>query len=393
MVTGLTIASTILAAPVASLTFLFTLETLAGLKSTSRPRPVARVIDRSAVIVVPAHNEALVISETLAALNHSLPPNCRLLVIADNCGDGTADLAKEGGAEVIERSSASQRGKGYALAFARDALKSAPPEAVLVMDADCRIDRESIRALVSATCESGLPAQAANLLFPNLRSPPLVQLSSFAFFLKNVVRQRGLQRLTGRAHLTGTGMAFTWGIFETAPLASSDIVEDLLLGISLSLRGLPPIFVPDASVWSPAAKTKVALVQRERWEGGHLQLLRRSVPRLMRVSMREKSLLSLLVAIDLSIPPLALLVMLNLIAGGVALIQLRAGGSAKIVWLVLIPLIGAGAGVIGAWLNGGRKFASAAALLRVPFYLAWKLPLYLRLLVRGAPKDWLRTGR
>ena len=49
--------------------------------------------------------------------------------------------------------------------------------------------------------------------------------------------------------------------------------------------------------------------------------------------------------------------------------------------------------VVLAWFREGRRFASAATLLRLPFYVLWKLPMYLGLARRGAPRDWLRSGR
>jgi hypothetical protein len=46
-----------------------------------------------------------------------------------------------------------------------------------------------------------------------------------------------------------------------------------------------------------------------------------------------------------------------------------------------------------AWSREGRGFASGVTLLRLPMYVVWKLPMYLGLVRRGAPKEWLRTGR
>jgi len=68
---------------------------------------------------------------------------------------------------------------------------------VIVLDADCRIDAKSLRALIACVAETGTPCQAVNLLAPDLGAGPLVQISSFAFMIKNLVRQRALQRLAG----------------------------------------------------------------------------------------------------------------------------------------------------------------------------------------------------
>ena len=108
------------------------------------------------------------------------------------------------------RTDVERRGKGFALAAAREFLRADPPDVVVVLDADCRIDRASLETLSAAAFSSRRACQAINLLAPDLAAPPMVQISNFAFLIKNLVRQRGLQRLAGRAHLTGTGMAMPW---------------------------------------------------------------------------------------------------------------------------------------------------------------------------------------
>jgi hypothetical protein len=131
---------------------------------------------------------------------------------------------------------------------------------------------------VASAKDSGRPAQAVNLLAPDLAASPLVQLSTFAFMIKNLIRQRGLQRLAGRAHLTGTGMALPWNLFASANLGGSNIVEDLALGLELADRATAPKLVSRATVWSPAASESGTLVQRSRWEGGYLATALKTAP-------------------------------------------------------------------------------------------------------------------
>ena len=87
-------------------------------------------------ILMPAHDEAPVIASTLTAISPELRASDRLLVVADNCSDDTAAVAARHGAEVIERTDASRRGKGYALDFGVRHLAARPPDVVLVIDAD-----------------------------------------------------------------------------------------------------------------------------------------------------------------------------------------------------------------------------------------------------------------
>lgn len=390
---ALTILLVALIAPVTIVTIYFALEVFAGLSPT--PPSAGRAHEhkhvRSAVII-PAHDEQAVIGQTLAGL----PPNepgLLFLVVADNCTDQTAAAAAAAGAQVIVRDDPDRRGKGFALAAARDSLRGQPPDVVVVLDADCRIDSVSLSALSAAAASSGRACQAVNLLSPDLSAPPVVQISNFAFMIKNLVRQRGLQRLAGRAHLTGTGMALPWAVFDAAELGGANIVEDLALGLDLARRAEPPLFVETANVWSPPASASGTLVQRRRWEGGYVATAIKQVPSAFVNSLFEFDSRGAVAALDLSVPPLSLLVVLNGFAFllGVAVVTL--GGP---IWPVILQVGGVALALVGlilAWMREGRRFASGATLLRLPLYVLWKLPIYLGLVRRGAPKEWLRTGR
>src|SRR5690348_7523214 len=78
-------------------------------------RPDEQFGDHPALaVLVPAHNESAVISRTLANIKQQLRGADRCVVVADNCTDNTASLAREAGAEVVERHNEVQIGKGYA---------------------------------------------------------------------------------------------------------------------------------------------------------------------------------------------------------------------------------------------------------------------------------------
>ena len=380
----------VLLCPFALLTAFFVIEVLSGLP---RGRSRTKGSGASAVVVVPAHDEAAVIGDTLTRLTDALGANMRALVVADNCTDATAERARQAGVDVLERHDAERRGKGHALAFAAEHLAADPPDVFAVLDADCAIDRDSLQALV-ARAGSGRPSQTINLLRPDPQGSPLVQLSTFAFVLKNLVRQRGLQRLAGRVHLTGTGMAMPYGLFRASSEVRSSIVEDLALGLELAERGTPPRLVTDAIVWSGGSTEQGTLIQRRRWEGGFLATALRYGPRLVGRSLRRRDLRGVLAGLDLLIPPLALFALLNTAVLAVAIALTLLG---KALWWPVIGqgmLLGAaGAAVLIAWAREGRRFVSLPVLARVPLYVLWKVPLYLGLARRGTPKEWLRTGR
>lgn len=383
----------IIAVPPVILSACFAVEVLAGLRPVRAPSSRSSLTPASSTIIIPAHNEEESIAATITALGVEAAGIADLLVVADNCSDRTAELARAAGARVVVRTDPDLRGKGYALAFARAELAKAPPAVVIIIDADCRLDQAGIQALAAAAAARPNPVQAVNLLRPDLGAPPFVQVSNFAFMVRNLVRQRGLQRLAGRVHLTGTGMAFPWTLFAEADLGGASIVEDLNLGVSLAAKGHAAVLVEDANVWSAAATVGQTLQQRERWEGGFLT---NALPAGLRGLWRSAVRLDrrgMIAAIDLCIPPLVVLGLLN--GGALILLGLAAAltGSTFALAAVLAATALAGAAVGLAWLREGRAYASAGAIACIPVYAARKLPMYARLLVRGAPRDWVRTDR
>lgn len=378
----------LLAVPVVLLMLVFAVEILAGLV------PLARLSledqTRPAAVIVPAHNEEAGVGRTVAAIRAALPARCGLLVVADNCGDDTASIARRAGASVVERNDPKKRGKGFALAFARDHLNANPPDVVVVVDADCEIDHASLSALITHGAHG--PAQAVNLLRPDTSAGSMVQVSTFAFMIKNLVRQRGLSRLSGRVLLTGTGMALPWSLFQSAHLATDDLVEDLSLGLDLSERGFRPKLVEDATIWSPASSTSGTLKQRQRWEGGFLSASRRRLAPAISALLRRPNLKDLWALLSLSVPPLALLFLLGMAVAVLQLTLLAAGAPAAPLIMMFLSMLGASLALLSAWALLGRAFLKPMTILLLPLYILWKVPLYLRLLL-GRPQSWVRADR
>lgn len=342
-------------------------------------------------ILMPAHNEATGIAGIIQRLKGELASNVRLIVVADNCSDETASVARDGGAIVLERFDPEHRGKGHALAFGRDWLRSDPPGCVIVLDADCTVEPGAIGQLAAAALGQDRPVQGCYLLHAQGEGP-MVQLSNFAFFVKNAIRQRGSARLGSAAVLGGTGMAFPWPLFAEAPLATSDLVEDLALGVHFTMKGKPPLFMPGIGIWSEAAAAADTLTQRTRWEHGFIDTARRQALPLVRLGLVRRDAALFGLGLHLLVPPLALLMSLSL-AGLVFTSALALIGASLLPVLLLATLIvSSGLLIMLAWRNGGEQMVPASTLLRVPLYLLWKLPVYVRLLYRRQT-EWLRTGR
>lgn len=358
-------------------------------------KPINAVLAGTATsaIIVPAQNEASILGPRLVALKAAASStSTEILVVADNCTDSTADVARAAGVRVIERNDPGRRGKGFALDFGRSELRKNPPDAVLVIDADCTTDARSIEQLVSLCLASGQPCQAINLQTATPEASPAVQLSTFAFYIKNVVRQRALQRMAKQVHLLGTGMAFPWHVFEASTLATDEIVEDLTLGLELAELGFRPMLNEQAALWSDPETQANTLVQRRRWEGGFLANAVRAGPRMLISSIARKDPRGIWGAIDIMIPPLALLVTVDLLALAASATFIWFTGAA--IWPALAlgsALLGTAVGLALAWRCGGSRFIAVTGLLRAPLYILWKWPLYAALARNRGRKEWTRT--
>ncbi len=369
-------------------------ECLAARRSATRLPPAPAGVVRTTVII-PAHDEALGIGATVSSLRAQLGPADALVVVADNCTDDTAEVARRAGATVLERHDPARRGKGHAITFAVASLRASPPDVVVLVDADCRVaPTDGVGRLAHAAASSGRPIQAEYLLEATARPSARQVVGALAILVRNRVRPRGMHQLGLPCQLTGSGMAFPWAVLESAPPGESNLVEDLVLGLELALRGTPPLLCPEVAVSSELPEGDPSLFkQRRRWEHGQLSTLLAFGPRLVLAGLARRRLEILALGLDLCVPPLALLVML-LVALGTASAAAALGGLGPGPLVLSGALLGIVAiAVVRAWWSFARDTVPVTALLSAPFYIAWKIPLYVGLLVRGKHASWERTAR
>ncbi|WP_293133088.1 glycosyltransferase [Microcoleus sp. bin38.metabat.b11b12b14.051] len=353
---------------------------------TPEPRPKVAVL-------IPAYNEAAGIAATLSTILPQLTPQDRLLVIADNCTDATAEIARNCGASAIERHDTERRGKGYALDFGLQAIASDPPEVIIMVDADCICQPGAIEKLARVAIAEQRPVQATYLMEQPPNPTPKDSISALAFLVKNLVRPSGLKQLGFPSLLTGTGMAFPWLIIRDVPLASSNIVEDMQMSLDLAIAGHPTVFCPEARVTGCLPQQQeVAKTQRTRWEHGHLQTLLTQTPRLATASVEQQRFDLMAIALDLSVPPLSLLVAIWVAAFAASLLAATFGTSPIPAVLLAVQGILILVSIVSAWAKFGRADISGATLLSVPFYILWKIPLYFGFLLKRQTK-WIRTER
>jgi len=324
-------------------------------------------------VLIPAHNEAAQITEVIEVLLPQLTEQDQVIVIADNCHDNTAELAKATGVKVLERENATDRGKGYALDYAIQQIKHDPPEVLIILDGDCILDPNSIKNISCQAIATGRPIQSA--------------------YLMEQPENPSLNRLGWHSLLTGSGMAFPWSLISQVSLAGSKTTDDTQLTVDLALAGSTPVFCEQSLVVGRLMKDQDAQSQRSRWEHGQLEMIMVEVPRLLKAFLTTGSLPALGLALDISIPPLSLLIMTWIVIMGTVLLA-TIFTSISFVPVIIVGIAGVFliSGLLCAWIKFGRSDISLKNLVAIPFYILGKIPIYLKFLVKPQSR-WLKTER
>ncbi len=181
------------------------------------PVPVGRL-----VALVPAHNEAEQIGETIRSLcSQTLPPD-EILVIADNCTDSTVAIAQGfAGVRVMETVDNEHKkagGLNQALDRLRAERKLAAIDAVLVMDADSALDAGFLEAAVRRLAQGDVAGVGGTFLGkPGGGLVGMFQRNEYARYARDVGRLHGNVLV-----LTGTATVFRAGVFDHVRWARSE---------------------------------------------------------------------------------------------------------------------------------------------------------------------------
>lgn len=328
------------------------------------------------VVVIPAHNEEKYLGRTLQTLKGN-----DVLVVADNCTDQTAKIARDSGCRVLERYDEVHRGKSYALNDAFKHLANENNTWIAVVDADAVVSEGFTQAILASTHEA---VQVFYGVDPSLNSWRH-KLLRIAFYAMNGVRLRGRWRLGLSAGICGNGFAIRKSLLERVPYHTHTLVEDLSYHLALIKTGHRVEYSEQGSVYAafPDKGPGVA-IQRTRWEGGRLSVAKQEILPLLK-GLLEGNWRYFEPLCELMTLPLGFQVMLAFIAA-----LLTTG------WLLalsfgMLVLIAAHI-LLGIALKGSIKDLWALAF--APFYILWKittLPALWQSLKRSAP--WIRTPR
>ena len=344
---------------------------------------------RKLVAVIPAHNESLNIANSALSLARCVRPKTLagfdIVVIADNCTDDTAEVARGAGARIIERTDETRRGKGYALQYGFERLLAEGFDAVIVIDADTVVEPNLLVEVVRSL-EGGADGVQTRYGVLNPGASIRTRLMNTALMAFNVLRPRGRERLGLSVGIFGNGFALTSATLAAVPYDAHSVVEDLEYGLRIVKSGRRIAFADGTTVrgMMPSSGSGVE-TQRTRWEGGRFRMIAQNVPGLAREVLNGRLAL-VEPLLELLLLPLAFHAML-LVATATVPFE-----PARIYALIAFVLLGfhicAGIGV------GGGNWRDFAALMAAPPYVLWKLTMVSKIL-KSASFDtpWMRTER
>jgi cellulose synthase/poly-beta-1,6-N-acetylglucosamine synthase-like glycosyltransferase len=351
------------------------------------------------VFVVPAHDEEGSVGATVASCKAADydPGRFEVAVVADNCSDRTAAVARAAGAVVTERRDPSRRGKGYALSYFFDRLPPAGApggfDAVVVVDADAAVDPGILRAFAGALAEGKEWLQGYNAV-GNPEDSRFTRLLAYSFSLFNGVWPLGQEGLGLSVPFRGNGMCLATRALARSPWRAYGLTEDVEFSWSLRLAGERVHFVPEAGVRSAMLPRRGpgAAAQRRRWEWGRMDQRRRFALPLLRAKNLGLSK-KILYGIDLFFPTMSALVLALLAA---AAVHVGAASDEDLVPLsrALLPVHAFMAFTLALYAVSpvvvlGLPARYLSSLFDLPAYMAWKA-----LAVLGRkPAVWERTER
>jgi 1,2-diacylglycerol 3-beta-glucosyltransferase len=341
-------------------------------------------------IVIPAYNESASIEETLIGLREVDYPVSLydVYVIADNCDDNTAELARRQGAMVFERHDPVRMNKGYALqwAFAR-LIEKKEYDVYAVVDADTRLNPDFLHCLNRRFQEGAKAVQAYTEVMEPLASG-VASLSCLGFILNRNFRYRGRSKLGWTSNLMGTGMCFAREVIERFGWVATSIVEDIEYEMFLHLNDVRVVHASEARLkFHMHDDRRKTDKQRTRWDMGKFEVRNKYFGPLLLAGLKKRDLSYFDSALELLIPPYSLLVVSALLCFLLFLIFDYKGLTLNFyLWLAVIAMILIY--TLGGLLLARVPLKFYLSLLYVPFFLAWRLWLVLSGALRRNRRQW-----
>lgn len=243
-------------------------------------------------MIVAAHNEEVVIGKLIESmLNQDYPKELfDVFVIADNCDDNTAKIAREHGVYVYERFNKEQKGKGYALEWMFDKIFKMQKkyDAIAVFDADNLVSKNWCKEINSKMLE-GYKVVQGYIDSKNPNDSWIATSYSIAFWTQNRMYQLARANVGLSNQIGGTGFAIDTDILKKFGWGATCLTEDLEFSCKLVLNGEKVGWAHDAIIYDEKPLTlKQSWVQRRRWMQGFTDVASRYFVKLIKKGIKER---------------------------------------------------------------------------------------------------------
>jgi cellulose synthase/poly-beta-1,6-N-acetylglucosamine synthase-like glycosyltransferase len=346
-------------------------------------------------VLIPAHNEELLIGRLLESLNEQDYPKelFEIVVVADNCDDRTKDIAIEHSALVLERQSAEERGKGYAISFALSKIDLEEYHALLIVDADSIADLNALRELDREVQRGKKVIQCLNGV-ENTMASWFTVLMNVSRTLSNEVLEPATNKIGFSSHLVGNGMCFTKEILSKYGWNAFSVGEDWEHHAKLIEMGEKVWFAKKVGFYHQESESlKQATPQRLRWSGGRLAIAWRYGLRLLCSGFVNRDVLKISGSLPLVLPNPSMGVNLTVLGlMGSFLVGWIEGSAAFLPWYGLL-LVGQGVLFVVGIAHTKRKLAGLGSAILAPVFLMWKMIIDIVSLLGFGRRRWVRTKR
>ena len=246
--------------------------------------------------LIPAHNEAAVVGNLIESLKNQNYPRelLDIYVIADNCTDNTAQIAREAGAIVYERFDSEKKTKGYAMQWFLNKMneQGAEYDAMCVFDADNVVMPDFFVAMNKKLCQGEEVVQG----YRDIKNPTDSWVSAgYALFYWTMHRFYHLARynLGLSPLLNGTGFMVKYDLIKEKGWNTKTLTEDIEFSLINIAEGRKLGWATDAIVYDEQPeKFKASWTQRTRWTVGHIQCMKIYTKDLAKAVQKNKTIMN-----------------------------------------------------------------------------------------------------
>lgn len=243
-------------------------------------------------LITSAHNEETVIANLVDSLTQQNYPKeyYDIFIIADNCTDRTAEIAREHGAIVYERQDSTKRGKGHALEwmFAKVFEMETQYDSISIFDADNLVDTEYLNEM-NKSLNKGYRVVQGYIDTKNPYDSWISAAYAISFWTVNRLYQNARYVLNLSCQLCGTGFTVATDILKELGWGATCLTEDMEFTMKLSLNGIKVAWAQNAVVYDEKPLTlSQSWKQRVRWMQGHADVASRFTMPLLKKAVKEK---------------------------------------------------------------------------------------------------------